>query len=90
MTLIGIAITLVSSDGISVLQSIDVTNNSTTVVGRELCLHKCVVFRLGLGSKTLAVRADPDVCVKDVLSPVLLKYGFIFERTVIHIVSKPV
>lgn len=83
-----IAITLLSNYNLPVLQSVDVTSNASTIVGREICLHKCVVFRLGLGSKILAVRADPDDCVKDVLGPVLLKYGFIFERTVIHIVSK--
>ena len=68
-------------------QLVDLTKDVSSLGCLEMRLVKRVVFRLDLAGRSLGVKATPGRPLRDVLRPILLRYGLKPNGVVVYLVS---
>ena len=68
-------------------QPVDLTKDVSTLGCVEVKLVRRAVVRVDIPTRSLAVKACPEKSVRDVLRPVLLRYGIKPTCVVVYLVS---
>ena len=71
------------------LQSVSLNSSPALLESKEICLERCVVFRLDLPAQrlTMAIRARANLSLQNVIEPILVKQGIFMKDVIMHIVS---